>query len=124
MSKKLDAVKEKAQQLLDPSQFNRFSDLFLRKNAFHFDWKYANPVDQISNYFELKDVTPNLIEDSLKKVAIIKLNGGLNNSLKMTNSMATQNVKGDKTFLNLTFSQVEYLNKTYNSNVPLLSLFI
>jgi len=56
----------------------------------------------------------------LSKLAVLKLNGGLGTTMGCTGPKSVIEVRNDKTFLDLTVIQLEHLNKTYNSKVPLV----
>ena len=56
----------------------------------------------------------------LDKLVVIKLNGGLGTSMGCSGPKSVIPVRNDLTFLDLTVQQIEYLNKTYDANVPLV----
>lgn len=58
--------------------------------------------------------------ESLKKLAVLKVNGGLGTSMGMTGAKSALEVKDDQTFLDLTVKQIEHLNTTHNIDVPLI----
>jgi len=51
---------------------------------------------------------------------VVKLNGGLGTSMGCKGPKSTIVVRNDLTFLDLTVQQIEYLNRKYNANVPLV----
>merc|ERR1712200_17285 len=60
------------------------------------------------------------VRDLLNKLVVIKLNGGLGTSMGCSGPKSVIPVRNDLTFLDLTVQQIEYLNKTYDADVPLV----
>lgn len=56
----------------------------------------------------------------LDKLVVLKLNGGLGTSMGCEGPKSLIYVRNDQTFLDLTVQQIEYLNKKYHCNVPLV----
>jgi UTP--glucose-1-phosphate uridylyltransferase len=56
----------------------------------------------------------------LKKLAVLKLNGGLGTTMGCTGPKSAIEVRNDMTFLDLTVRQVELLNKEFGTDVPLV----
>jgi len=56
----------------------------------------------------------------LDQLVVIKLNGGLGTSMGCSGPKSVIPVRSDLTFLDLTVQQIEYLNKKYDANVPLV----
>ena len=56
----------------------------------------------------------------LEKLVVIKLNGGLGTSMGCSGPKSVIPVRNDLTFLDLTVQQIEFLNKKYDANVPLV----
>ncbi|KAJ7780527.1 UTP-glucose-1-phosphate uridylyltransferase [Mycena maculata] len=80
--------------------------------------KIKSPAgDQIIPYDQL---TPPVDSQSLEKLAVLKVNGGLGTSMGITGAKSALEVKNDLTFLDLTVRQIEHLNNTHNLNVPLI----
>ncbi|OBZ68207.1 putative UTP--glucose-1-phosphate uridylyltransferase [Grifola frondosa] len=74
-------------------------------------------ADQIVPY----DNLPTAIDpQSLNKLAVLKVNGGLGTSMGMTGAKSALEVKDDMTFLDLTVRQIEHLNTTHRVDVPLI----
>jgi len=55
-----------------------------------------------------------------QQLVVVKLNGGLGTSMGCRGPKSTIVVRNDLTFLDLTVQQIEFLNKRYNANVPLV----
>ncbi|KAJ6587054.1 UTP--glucose-1-phosphate uridylyltransferase [Mycena vulgaris] len=80
--------------------------------------KIKSPAEnQIVPYDHL---TASIDPESLKKLAVLKVNGGLGTSMGMTGAKSALEVKNDLTFLDLTVRQIEHLNTTQNLDVPLI----
>ena len=56
----------------------------------------------------------------LDKLVVVKLNGGLGTSMGCKGPKSVIPVRNDLTFLDLTVQQIEHLNKTYDTDVPLV----
>ena len=54
----------------------------------------------------------------LGKLAVLKLNGGLGTSMGCVGPKSVIEVRDGMSFLDLSVRQIEYLNRTYNVNVP------
>ncbi len=54
----------------------------------------------------------------LNKLAVLKLNGGLGTSMGCVGPKSVIEVRDGMSFLDLSVRQIEYLNRTYNVNVP------
>ena len=61
-----------------------------------------------------------VIRSLLDQLVVIKLNGGLGTSMGCSGPKSAIPVRSDLTFLDLTVQQIEYLNKQYDANVPLV----
>jgi len=64
--------------------------------------------------------TKEAVKELLDKLVVIKLNGGLGTSMGCSGPKSVIPVRNDLTFLDLTVQQIEYLNKKYDSDVPLV----
>ena len=60
-----------------------------------------------------------MIKQMLDKLVVVKLNGGLGTSMGCRGPKSVIAVRNDLTFLDLTVQQIENLNRTYDSDVPL-----
>ncbi|KAI4812896.1 hypothetical protein KUCAC02_024258 [Chaenocephalus aceratus] len=96
------------------------------------------PEDSIQPYERiLGRGLPNSVADCLNKLVVVKLNGGLGTSMGCKGPKSLISVRNENTFLDLTVQQIEnpnhadcvdretaaamgHLNKTYNTNVPLV----
>ena len=81
------------------------------------DWtRIAPPKDeQVINYRDLPDSEA---VEFLNKLAVLKLNGGLGTSMGCVGPKSVIEVRDGMSFLDLSVRQIEYLNRTYNVNVP------
>ena len=60
------------------------------------------------------------MKSMLDKLVVIKLNGGLGTSMGCKGPKSIIPVRNDLTFLDLTVQQIEYLNKQFDADVPLI----
>ncbi|TFK44838.1 UTP-glucose-1-phosphate uridylyltransferase [Crucibulum laeve] len=80
--------------------------------------KVSSPAtDQIIPYAQLPHSSDS---STLKKLAVLKVNGGLGTSMGMNGAKSALEVKNNLSFLDLTIQQIEHLNATNHADVPLL----
>ena len=81
------------------------------------DWSRIAPpkAEQVINYDKLPESEA---VDFLNKLAVLKLNGGLGTSMGCVGPKSVIEVRDGMSFLDLSVRQIEYLNRTYNVNVP------
>ena len=87
------------------------------------EWNNIEPLpDQaIINYKQLqKPEEKEAIKNMLNKLVVVKLNGGLGTSMGCVGPKSLIEVRNDLTFLDLTVQQIEHLNRTYDTDVPLV----
>jgi UTP--glucose-1-phosphate uridylyltransferase len=79
------------------------------------------PPGSILNYNDLTSQADKAaVKAMLDQLVVIKLNGGLGTSMGCSGPKSVIPVRNDLTFLDLTVQQIEYLNKTYDADVPLV----
>ncbi|XP_031829847.1 UDP-glucose pyrophosphorylase isoform X1 [Nomia melanderi] len=105
--------------------FNGFTELFqrfLQEEGPSLEWDRIQklPEDAIKDYNILPTPDGEEARALLNKLVVIKLNGGLGTSMGCHGPKSVIAVRNGLTFLDLTVQQIEYLNKTYNANVPLI----
>jgi len=87
----------------------------------HWDRIEKLPQDAILPYASLPSPDDKeAIRSMLDHLVVIKLNGGLGTSMGCSGPKSVIPVRNDLTFLDLTVQQIEYLNKKYDANVPLV----
>ncbi|XP_046820303.1 UTP--glucose-1-phosphate uridylyltransferase isoform X1 [Vespa crabro] len=106
-------------------QFEGFANLFkrfLEEEGPSLEWDRIQklPENAIHNYNSLSDPSNEEIKAMLSKLIVVKLNGGLGTSMGCHGPKSVIAVRNGLTFLDLTVQQIEYLNRTYNANVPLV----
>ncbi|CAK9873615.1 unnamed protein product [Sphagnum jensenii] len=74
------------------------------------------PYDKLTAFSD----DPARIKSLLDKLAVLKLNGGLGTTMGCTGPKSVIEVRNGLTFLDLIVQQIENLNHTYDSNVPLV----
>ena len=60
------------------------------------------------------------ITSMLGKLVVVKLNGGLGTSMGCRGPKSSIIVREDLTFLDLTVQQIEYLNRKFDTDIPLI----
>lgn len=81
------------------------------------EWSRIAPPnpEQVVEYNELANSES---VSFLKKLAVVKLNGGLGTSMGCVGPKSVIEVRDGMSFLDLSVRQIEYLNRTYDVNVP------
>uniref|UniRef100_A0A0K2TSW9 UTP--glucose-1-phosphate uridylyltransferase n=2 Tax=Lepeophtheirus salmonis TaxID=72036 RepID=A0A0K2TSW9_LEPSM len=108
------------------NEFNGFKELFKKfmlSEGTSIKWEKIEklPTDAIRKREALPEPEDKkTIQSMLKKLVVIKLNGGLGTSMGCKGPKSVISVRNDLTFLDLTVQQIEYLNKTYDVDVPLI----
>jgi len=103
--------------------FQRLFSKFINETgpSVHWDKIERLPKDAIKNYNDLPSVSDKAqVKELLNQLVVIKLNGGLGTSMGCSGPKSVIPVRNDLTFLDLTVQQIEYLNKTYDADVPLV----
>ncbi|XP_022085959.1 UTP--glucose-1-phosphate uridylyltransferase-like isoform X1 [Acanthaster planci] len=124
--KELDRLKEiSTQKEIVEKEFEGFKELFSRflaETGPSVHWEDIQPLsdDAVTSYDKLQDYDPEEVRQLLDKLVVIKLNGGLGTSMGCKGPKSVISVRNDLTFLDLAVQQIEYLNKTYGSSVPLV----
>ncbi|KAG7209035.1 hypothetical protein KM043_015198 [Ampulex compressa] len=117
------AVGEKAEEF--HRQFEGFGHLFnrfLQEEGPSLEWERIQklPENAVRDYNSLPSPETEAVKALLDKLVVIKLNGGLGTSMGCHGPKSVIAVRNGLTFLDLTVQQIEYLNRTYHSNVPLI----
>ncbi|EON68487.1 hypothetical protein W97_07697 [Coniosporium apollinis CBS 100218] len=117
-----DTVKDPEEKKRFETEMDNFFALFRRYlndkakgNAI--EWSRIAPPkpEQVINYNDLP-ASENI--DFLNKLAVVKLNGGLGTSMGCVGPKSVIEVRDGMSFLDLSVRQIEYLNRTYDVNVP------
>jgi UTP--glucose-1-phosphate uridylyltransferase len=116
------AEHEKEAVMRQHDGFKRLFERFLEEGGPSLNWDQIQklPEGAIKDYEHLPDPAPEDIKQLLSKLVVIKLNGGLGTSMGCHGPKSVITVRNGLTFLDLTVQQIENLNKTYGSNVPLV----
>uniref|UniRef100_A0AAY4DLF2 UTP--glucose-1-phosphate uridylyltransferase n=1 Tax=Denticeps clupeoides TaxID=299321 RepID=A0AAY4DLF2_9TELE len=123
---KLQSTAAEAEAEVSRKDFEGFKNLFhrfLQVKGPSVEWAKINrpPEDSIQPYDKIKSRgLPDSVADSLNKLVVVKLNGGLGTSMGCKGPKSLISVRNENTFLDLTVQQIEHLNKTYNTDVPLV----
>lgn len=89
--------------------FVRLFDRFLQEEGPSVDWNRIEklPHDAVTHYDSLKEPSTDVITDMLRKLVVVKLNGGLGTSMGCHGPKSIISVRNDLTFLDLTVQQIE-----------------
>ncbi|CAB3364771.1 Hypothetical predicted protein [Cloeon dipterum] len=102
--------------------FQRLYQRFLQEEGPSVEWESIEklPENAVKNYSTLSQPAAEQVQSMLSKLVVVKLNGGLGTSMGCQGPKSVIAVRSDLTFLDLTVQQIEHLNKTYRTNVPLV----
>lgn len=102
--------------------FQKLFTRFLQDIGPSVNWEKIEPLPEtaVIDYASLPEPSNETIRSMLDKLVVIKLNGGLGTSMGCTGPKSIIPVRNDLTFLDLTVQQIENLNKSYGSSVPLV----
>jgi len=123
---KLMKTLPEAQKQIVEKEFEGFQRLFAKfiaDSGPQLIWENIQklPEGSILNYRDLTSCSDKAaMKQMLDKLVVIKLNGGLGTSMGCSGPKSVIPVRNDLTFLDLTVQQIEYLNKTYDADVPLV----
>jgi len=107
-------------------EFDGFKKLFAKYLSADSDasinWQKIEklPSEAVVPYEDLPTPSKSEIRQMLSKLVVVKLNGGLGTSMGCKGPKSIIAIRNDLTFLDLTVQQIEYLNKTYDADVPLI----
>ncbi|CAG98930.1 UTP--glucose-1-phosphate uridylyltransferase [Kluyveromyces lactis] len=116
-----DTVRSKFENEMD-SFFSLFRRYLAEKSSGNtLDWdKIKSPsADEVVDYKVVESSQAENVSN-LDKLAVLKLNGGLGTSMGCVGPKSVIEVRDGNTFLDLSVRQIEYLNRQYDSDVPLL----
>nr|CAG8484140.1 10807_t:CDS:2 [Entrophospora candida]CAG8575090.1 1811_t:CDS:2 [Entrophospora candida] len=97
--------------------FTRYLSEKLKGTKLDWDKVKSPSPEQIISY---KDLPTCEHTEYLKKLAVLKLNGGLGTTMGCVGPKSAIEVRDNMTFLDLSVRQIEYLNSKYNVNVPFI----
>jgi UTP--glucose-1-phosphate uridylyltransferase len=117
-----DTVKDPQVRKRFETEMDNFFSLFRRylndrAKGTVIDWNRIAPPkeDQVVEYSSLPNSEA---VEYLNKLAVVKLNGGLGTSMGCVGPKSVIEVRDGMSFLDLSVRQIEYLNRTYDVNVP------
>ncbi|KAK5990680.1 UTP--glucose-1-phosphate uridylyltransferase [Cladobotryum mycophilum] len=119
-----ESVDDPKQKKLFETEMDNFFALFRRYlndkakgNAV--DWDRIAPPAQ-GQVVDYEDLANTESVQFLSKLAVLKLNGGLGTSMGCVGPKSVIEVRDGMSFLDLSVRQIEFLNRTYSVNVPLI----
>jgi UTP--glucose-1-phosphate uridylyltransferase len=117
-----DTVKDPDEKSRFEAEMDNFFSLFRRylndkAKGTSLNWERINPPapNQVVDYDKLANTEA---VGFLKKLAVVKLNGGLGTSMGCVGPKSVIEVRDGMSFLDLSVRQIEYLNKQYDCDVP------
>ncbi|KAH0576970.1 UTP-glucose-1-phosphate uridylyltransferase [Spironucleus salmonicida] len=115
------------QKKITQMQFDSAYELYSRYQIYieqdmKINWSKVKPVSDsnMQKYQELSTPSEEQIKQSLKQVAVLKLNGGLGTSMGCDGPKSLLPVRDGLCFLDFTVKQIEFINKKYDISVPLV----
>ncbi|KAL7638922.1 UNVERIFIED_CONTAM: hypothetical protein RMT77_010456 [Armadillidium vulgare] len=114
------SVKEQIEKELEG--FERLFGRFINESGSRIEWERIQklPDGVVRRYEGLTKPDEAVKKNLLSKLVVVKLNGGLGTSMGCQGPKSIIPVRSDLTFLDLTVQQIEHLNKTYDTSVPLV----
>ncbi|KAL0236538.1 hypothetical protein GEMRC1_003120 [Eukaryota sp. GEM-RC1] len=111
--------------LLEPDTRAEFEAIIASaKNLQPLDWSKVHPLTsqhgRLVDYKTLSHPSRHEVTSLLKRVVVLKLNGGLGTSMGCSGPKSLIEVQNGKTFLDLVVDQLNYLNNEYDCEVPLV----
>jgi len=116
-------AQEKKQFEQDLRDFRGVFASFLKQRGQVIDWNLIKPPPKgmVIPYADLGNAPDAATTTAcLNKLVVLKLNGGLGTTMGCVGPKSAIEVHSRSSFLDLTVQQIEHLNKTHNSNVPLV----
>ncbi|HNF16445.1 MAG TPA: UTP--glucose-1-phosphate uridylyltransferase, partial [Leptospiraceae bacterium] len=86
------------------------------------DWSTIGDLDEKTDEISLETLQKNFPSKSenLKKLAVIKLNGGLGTSMGLSKAKSLIPIKNGMSFLDIIAKQIQYFRTKYGIEVPLI----
>ncbi|MBN3291623.1 UGPA uridylyltransferase, partial [Polypterus senegalus] len=115
---------EEAQVLRDDwKKFQQLYKQFIQRERPTSVWEKIckPPAETIQAYESLcMKPLPTDVSSLLEKLVVLKLNGGLGTYMGVPGPKGLMNIRDKNNFLDFTVQQIEHLNQTYGSDVPLV----
>lgn len=102
--------------------YQRYTMSSVRGEKLQWDHVQTPSPEEVVDYNSLRS-GPESKEEArkyLSKLAVLKLNGGLGTSMGCVGPKSVIEVRDGKSFLDLMVRQIEYLNRTYEADVPFI----
>ncbi|XP_038663682.1 UDP-glucose pyrophosphorylase 2b [Scyliorhinus canicula] len=116
-------ISEKDQSKKDIEGFQKLFRSLLQRKGPSVEWEKIQkpPENSIQSYdkIQIRGLSDD-VSSLLSKLVVVKLNGGLGTSMGCKGPKSLISVRNENTFLDLTVLQIEHLNRTYQTDVPLV----
>eukprot|EP01091_Cochliopodium_minus_P008274 TRINITY_DN1847_c0_g1_i1.p1 TRINITY_DN1847_c0_g1~~TRINITY_DN1847_c0_g1_i1.p1 ORF type:complete len:484 (-),score=157.12 TRINITY_DN1847_c0_g1_i1:39-1490(-) len=83
-------------------------------------WDKIENSTTIPNYDSITKISETQTKDITSKLAVLKLNGGLGTTMGCRGPKSVIEVRAGETFLDIIHHQIEYLNESTGTNIPLV----
>jgi len=123
MKEEADAMKKTfSSKKEDIDKFLKLFSRYIKTRSSKLAWEKISPPpsSMIVEYSEASPPGSGSVPDLLNKLAILKLNGGLGTSMGCSGPKSAIEVKDHLNFIDLSVRQVEHLNSTYGTSVPII----
>ena len=106
----------------DAEKFAKLFSKYLQARMQKLEWEKisAPPESMIVDYAVAEAPHTENVTELLNKLAILKLNGGLGTSMGCTGPKSAIEVKYRMNFIDLSVRQIEHLNSTHGTSVPII----
>ncbi len=86
------------------------------------NWSSIGDLDPVQDEIDLENLrkTETIQAESLQKLVVIKLNGGLGTSMGLSKAKSLIKIKNNKSFLEIITDQIRYFNAKYKVEIPLI----
>ncbi|ADM11163.1 UTP glucose 1 phosphate uridyltransferase 1 [Encephalitozoon intestinalis ATCC 50506] len=120
MKEILEKMKKRHSNPIDLNEFYRLFERYLRTRSEKIVWEdIKSPKDKIIQYSDIPDPSEKS-KELVKKLAVLKLNGGLGTTMGCNGPKSAITIKDGKNFIDLVVKQMRYLNTKYDIEVPLI----
>lgn len=118
------SVEERSSLSLNLTNFIKLFVQYLdnRSKSLTHEWSQIKPIpsEELPLYSSVGSVSNDISRSLLDKLVVVKLNGGLGTTMGCEGPKSLITVRNDMTFLDIVVKQIQYINSTYQANIPLV----